>query len=61
MVLSTVSSHSMEEVAEANGDGTRWFQLYWPNDEEVCASFLSRANAAGFSALVVTLDTWMLG
>jgi lactate 2-monooxygenase len=61
MVLSTVSSYSMEEVAEANGDGVRWFQLYWPNDEEVCASFLARAKAAGFSALVVTLDTWLLG
>jgi lactate 2-monooxygenase len=60
MVLSTVSSHALEDVAAANGDGTRWFQLYWPNDEEVCASFLSRAKAAGFSALVVTLDTWML-
>jgi isopentenyl diphosphate isomerase/L-lactate dehydrogenase-like FMN-dependent dehydrogenase len=60
MVLSTVSSHSMEDVAKANGDGVRWFQLYWPNDEQVCASFLSRAAAAGFSALVVTLDTWML-
>jgi lactate 2-monooxygenase len=61
MILSTVSSYPMEEVAEANGDGVRWFQLYWPNDEEVCASFLSRAKAAGFSALVVTLDTWLLG
>jgi lactate 2-monooxygenase len=61
MVLSTVSSYSLEEVAEANGDGVRWFQLYWPNDEDVCASFLSRAKAAGFSALVVTLDTWLLG
>ena len=61
MVLSTVSSHTLEDVAEANGDGVRWFQLYWPNDEQVCASFLSRAKAAGFSALVVTLDTWLLG
>jgi isopentenyl diphosphate isomerase/L-lactate dehydrogenase-like FMN-dependent dehydrogenase len=61
MVLSTASSHSLEEVAAANGDGVRWFQLYWPNDEEVCASFLDRAAKAGFSALVVTLDTWMLG
>jgi isopentenyl diphosphate isomerase/L-lactate dehydrogenase-like FMN-dependent dehydrogenase len=61
MTLSTVSSYTLEEVAEANGDGVRWFQLYWPNDEEVCASFLSRAKAAGYSALVVTLDTWMLG
>jgi lactate 2-monooxygenase len=61
MILSTVSSHSMEDVAEANGDGLRWFQLYWPNDEDVCASFLDRAKNAGFSALVVTLDTWLLG
>jgi isopentenyl diphosphate isomerase/L-lactate dehydrogenase-like FMN-dependent dehydrogenase len=60
MVLSTASSYSLEEVAEANGDGVRWFQLYWPNDEDVCASFLSRAKAAGYSALVITLDTWML-
>jgi isopentenyl diphosphate isomerase/L-lactate dehydrogenase-like FMN-dependent dehydrogenase len=61
MILSTVSSHPMEDVAKANGDGVRWFQLYWPNDEEVCASFLDRAKDAGFSALVVTLDTWLLG
>ena len=61
MILSTVSSYSLEDVAQANGDGVRWFQLYWPNDEDVCASFLARAKAAGFSALVVTLDTWMLG
>jgi lactate 2-monooxygenase len=61
MIVSTVSSYTMEEVAEANGDGVRWFQLYWPNDDEVCASFLARAKAAGYSALVVTLDTWLLG
>jgi isopentenyl diphosphate isomerase/L-lactate dehydrogenase-like FMN-dependent dehydrogenase len=61
MTLSTVSSFPMEQVAEANGSGARWFQLYWPNDDEVCASFLDRARAAGFSVLVVTLDTWMLG
>jgi lactate 2-monooxygenase len=61
MVLSTVSSYPMEKVAEASGSGPRWFQLYWPNDEQVCASFLERAKASGFSALVVTLDTWLLG
>ena len=61
MTLSTVSSYKLEDVAEANGDGSRWFQLYWPNDEAVCLSLLKRAKAAGFSTLVVTLDTWMLG
>ena len=60
-VMSTASSYSTEEVAEAAGDGSRWYQLYWPNDPDVCVSFLERAKAAGFSTLVLTLDTWMLG
>jgi isopentenyl diphosphate isomerase/L-lactate dehydrogenase-like FMN-dependent dehydrogenase len=60
MVLSTASSYSIEEVAKSNVDGPRWFQLYWPNDNEVTVSILSRAKAAGFSTLVLTLDTWTL-
>ncbi|MFD9705270.1 lactate 2-monooxygenase [Lentzea sp. NPDC059081] len=60
MVLSTASSHTIEEVAEASGDGPRWYQLYWPNDPEVCVSLLERAKKAGYTALVVTLDTWTL-
>jgi lactate 2-monooxygenase len=60
MVLSTVSTYRMEEVAEAGGDSPRWFQLYWPRDREVAASFIGRAKAAGFAALVVTLDTFIL-
>jgi lactate 2-monooxygenase len=60
MVLSTASSRTIEEVAESNGDGSRWFQLYWPNDNDVTISILSRAKAAGFSTLVLTLDTWTL-
>jgi lactate 2-monooxygenase len=60
MVLSTASCTAMEEVAEASGDGQRWFQLYWPQDRAVAASFLARAKAAGFTALVITLDTRML-
>jgi lactate 2-monooxygenase len=60
IVLSTVSSTAMEEVAEASGDGQRWFQLYWPQDRAVAASFLARAKAAGFTALVITLDTRLL-
>ena len=61
MALSTVSSVVLEDVAKENGDGPRWFQLYWPNDPDVCISMLERAKAAGFSALLVTLDTWLLG
>ncbi|MBH1938723.1 lactate 2-monooxygenase [Streptomyces sp. AV19] len=58
--LSSASSTPMEEVAEAMGDGERWFQLYWSRDREVTRSFLARAKAAGYSALFVTLDTPML-
>ncbi|QPP09122.1 alpha-hydroxy-acid oxidizing protein [Streptomyces bathyalis] len=61
MVLSTASSHTIEQVAEAHGAGNpRWFQLYWPNDDDVCVSILDRARKAGFTTLVVTLDTWTL-
>ncbi|MFC4913513.1 lactate 2-monooxygenase [Actinomadura gamaensis] len=59
-VLSTAASHTMEEVAEANGPGSRWYQLYWPKDRDLAASFLDRAKAAGYTALVVTLDTFTL-
>lgn len=58
--LSTVSSYSIEDVAEASGDNGRWFQLYWPSEREVAASFVQRAEAAGYSAIVLTLDTKML-
>jgi lactate 2-monooxygenase len=60
MVLSTASSTPMEQVAEASGGGQRWFQLYWSKDRTVAASFLARAKAAGYSVLVVTLDTRLL-
>jgi lactate 2-monooxygenase len=60
MILSTAASHTIEEVAESNGDGPRWYQLYWPNDNDVTVSILSRAKAAGFTTLVLTLDTWTL-
>jgi L-lactate dehydrogenase (cytochrome) len=61
MVASTAASFTMEQIAEAGGDGPRWFQLYWPRDRALAASFLERARAAGYSALVVTLDTMALG
>ena len=60
-VLSSAASHSIEEIAEAMGDAPRWFQLYWVNDREICASFVARAEAAGYAAIVVTLDTLTLG
>jgi lactate 2-monooxygenase len=61
IVLSSAASHSIEEVAEAMGDAKRWFQLYWVNDRDVAVSLVERAEAAGFSAIVVTLDTLTLG
>lgn len=63
MTLSTVSSYSMEQVADAGagaGPGLRWFQLYWPRDRSVAASLIKRAAAAGYGALVLTLDTYIL-
>ncbi|EJL45254.1 alpha-hydroxyacid dehydrogenase, FMN-dependent L-lactate dehydrogenase [Brevibacillus sp. CF112] len=60
-VASTVSSTSLEQIAEAMGAAERWFQLYWSNDREVSASMVKRAEAAGYSAIVLTVDTVMLG
>lgn len=60
-VLSNQASRPMEEVAEAMGSGSRWFQLYWSASDELNASFLRRAEAAGCEAVVVTLDTHLLG
>jgi isopentenyl diphosphate isomerase/L-lactate dehydrogenase-like FMN-dependent dehydrogenase len=60
-ILSNLSSFTIEQVAAAAGDGVRWFQLYPGKNREVIHSALSRAEAAGYSAIVVTLDTTMLG
>jgi lactate 2-monooxygenase len=61
MVVSTAATTTLEDVAEAAGDGPRWYQLYWPRDRELAVSFLERAAAAGYRALVVTLDTHTMG
>jgi L-lactate dehydrogenase (cytochrome) len=61
MVVSTAATTTLEEVAAAGGDAPRWYQLYWPNDRELAVSFLERAAASGYRALVLTLDTHMLG
>jgi len=57
---STAASFTIEEIAEAAGDGARLYQLYWPKDRELTKSFVARAEKAGYSALVVTLDTSIL-
>ena len=60
LVLSTVSSHTLEEVAGEMNDSPRWFQLYWPNDDAFTKSLLGRAEDVGYSAIVLTLDTRIL-
>jgi len=57
---STVSTYSLEEVATANGDNPHWFQLYWGENHELTQSLVGRAEASGYSAIVVTLDTPLL-
>lgn len=59
-ILSTVSSTPIEQVAAAMGEAPRWFQLYWPRSDDLAASLVGRAERAGFSAIVVTLDTYLL-
>ncbi len=60
-IFSNQASVPMEEVAHAMGDGPRWFQLYWSKSRELVGSLVQRAEACGCEALVVTLDTTMLG
>ncbi|CAD6892291.1 unnamed protein product [Tilletia laevis] len=66
--MSSAASAPCEEIAEAGEWDPKetpgkeaWFQLYWPSDDELTASILSRAKKCGFTTLVITLDTWALG
>ncbi|MBF6223864.1 alpha-hydroxy-acid oxidizing protein [Nocardia abscessus] len=58
-VLSTAASSTIEDVGAAAGSW--WYQLYWPADDELACSFVRRAERAGASAIVVTVDTPTLG
>jgi lactate 2-monooxygenase len=60
-VASTAASHTLEQISAAAGELPRWYQLYWPRDRELARSFVERAELAGYSAIVLTLDTWLLG
>ena len=60
-IFSSQASRPMEECAAAMGDGPRWFQLYWSKSDALVESFVRRAEACGCGAIVVTLDTTMLG
>ncbi|KAI5309327.1 hypothetical protein KEM55_003511 [Ascosphaera atra] len=58
--LSSAGSYSIEDVAKANGDGPRFFQLYQSHDDELVISMLTRAVESGFDVCILTLDTWSL-
>jgi lactate 2-monooxygenase len=60
-ILSNVSTTPLERVAEAMGEACRWFQLYPPKSHELARSFISRAEHAGYSAIIVTVDSTLLG
>jgi lactate 2-monooxygenase len=62
MIVSTASHFSLEEIAAAGGeDAQRWFQLYWAGDQRLVESFVSRAERAGYGAIVITVDTFIPG
>jgi lactate 2-monooxygenase len=61
MIFSNQASTPMEEVAALLGDSPRWFQLYWSVSDDLVESLVARAEACGCEAIVVTLDTTVLG
>jgi len=61
LIASTAAAHTIEEIASAAKELPCWYQLYWPRDRELARSFIARAEKAGYEAIVVTLDTWLLG
>ncbi|WP_222192739.1 alpha-hydroxy-acid oxidizing protein [Modestobacter italicus] len=61
MIFSNQASVPMETTAAAMGEAPRWMQLYWSTSDELVESLLGRAEATGCDAVVVTLDTTMLG
>lgn len=59
-IASTASTYSLEKIAAEMGENERWFQLYWSSDREIAASMVKRAETAGYSAIVITVDTPMM-
>lgn len=60
-IFSNQASVPMEVCAQAMGKAPHWFQLYWSKSKDLVASFVQRAEKCGCTAIVVTLDTTMLG
>jgi lactate 2-monooxygenase len=61
MIFSNQASRPMEDCARELGDAPHWFQLYWSTSNDLVESLVKRAEACGCSAVVLTLDTTMLG
>ena len=61
MIISSQASTPMEKIAEANGNGARFYQLYWGKSDALAESFVKRAEAIGCRAIFITLDTLVLG
>jgi lactate 2-monooxygenase len=61
LIISSQASYPMEEIARAMGDAPRWYQVYFSFSKELARSFVERAEACGCEAIVLTLDTTMLG
>jgi len=61
MIISSQASFPMEEIAKANGDGPRFYQLYWGKSDALAESFVKRAEACGCKGIFITLDTTILG
>jgi L-lactate dehydrogenase (cytochrome) len=59
--LSTMGTTSVEDVAAAAPEARRWFQLYLWRDREASREFVARAQAAGYEALILTVDTAVVG
>ena len=60
-IVSTVSSKTLEEIAGVHDEHPHWFQLYWGRDDDFTRNIIGRAEKAGYSAIVVTLDTRLFG
>ncbi len=59
--LSTMGTRSIEECAEANPAGEKWFQIYTWKDRGLVEELVGRARAAGYGAVWLTVDTAVLG
>lgn len=61
LTISTLQNDPLEDVAQQLGQTPGFFQLYTPKNKELAESLVSRAETAGYKAIVVTLDTWVTG